>query len=256
MRMTMSGTNSRRLAQLCDEMWEYGARMTTFDLDPIRSRGTKLIAKRAQTALTKDKEAYWWPQPSNCIENFGNNAIRVNVPATAKTIYAEFEGQAGAAGYKEYNKTRAGWRIGFVALRKDGTRVYGDVTTATYNNPAHTIVFDCPAGCSYVWLVVSGAPTSYWTRDWLSWEVEGDVEQWPYRVKFHQTNVYGYANNNTYPTAINDLADENGNGNENVNGNENNVYALDGRLVRRGSTSLNGLPRGIYVVGGRKVIKQ
>ncbi|MBR0432167.1 MAG: hypothetical protein IJK15_00515 [Bacteroidaceae bacterium] len=258
MRMTMSGTNSRRLAQFCDEMWEYGARMTTFDLDPIRSRGNKLIGKRAQTALTKDKEGYWWPQPSNCIENFGNNAIRVNVPATSKTIYAEFEGEAGAAGYKEYNKTKAGWRIGFVALQKDGTRVYGDVTTATYDDPVQTIAFDCPAGCSYVWLVVSGAPTSYWTRDWLSWSVEGDVEQWPYRFKFHQTNVYGNTNNNTYPTAINDLADDRSadtSKNANVDENAKNVYTLDGRLVRRGSTSLDGLPRGIYVVGGRKVMK-
>lgn len=257
MRMTMSGTNSRRLAQLCDEMWEYGARMTTFDLDPIRSRGNKLIGKRAQTALTKDKDSYWWPQPSNCIENFGNNAIRVNVPATFKTIYAEFEGQAGASGYKTYNKTKAGWRIGFVALQKNGTRVYGDITTATYDDPVQTIAFDCPAGCQYVWLVVSGAPTSYWTRDWLSWSVEGDVEQWPYRVKFHQTNVYGNTNNNTYPTAIDDLADDkvNANGSVNANANLNNVYTLDGRIVRRGSTSLDGLPRGIYVVGGRKMMK-
>ena len=88
--------------------------------------------------------------------------------------------------------------------------------------------------------------------------MEGDVEQWPYRVKFHQTNVYGNTNNNTYPTAINDLADDRSTDtskNANVDENANNVYTLDGRLVRRGSTSLDGLPRGIYVVGGRKVMK-
>ena len=34
-----------------------------------------------------------------------------------------------------------------------------------------------------------------------------------------------------------------------------NVYDLYGRVIRSGSTSLEGLPRGIYIVGGKKVIK-
>ena len=34
-----------------------------------------------------------------------------------------------------------------------------------------------------------------------------------------------------------------------------NVYDLKGRIVRAGSTSLEGLPRGIYIVGGKKVVK-
>ena len=33
------------------------------------------------------------------------------------------------------------------------------------------------------------------------------------------------------------------------------VYDLNGRKVRSGSTSLEGLPRGVYIVGGKKVIK-
>ena len=33
------------------------------------------------------------------------------------------------------------------------------------------------------------------------------------------------------------------------------VYDLRGRLVRSGTTSLEGLPRGIYIVGGKKVVK-
>ena len=33
-----------------------------------------------------------------------------------------------------------------------------------------------------------------------------------------------------------------------------NVYDLNGRIVRQGSTSLDGLPRGIYIVNGRKII--
>ena len=37
--------------------------------------------------------------------------------------------------------------------------------------------------------------------------------------------------------------------------NAQNVYDLNGRMVRSGSTSLEGLPRGIYIVGGKKVVK-
>jgi hypothetical protein len=32
------------------------------------------------------------------------------------------------------------------------------------------------------------------------------------------------------------------------------IYDLNGRKVRSGSTSLEGLPRGIYIIGGKKVI--
>jgi hypothetical protein len=32
------------------------------------------------------------------------------------------------------------------------------------------------------------------------------------------------------------------------------VYDLNGRKVRSGSMSLDGLPRGIYIVGGKKVV--
>ena len=251
MRLTMKGTAAQKLDQLGDEMWEYGARMTTFDLDPIREQGKSRIGFRDQTALSKDTEGYWLPTAANCIENWGNNAIRLNVPATDKTLYVEFEGLAGREGYTTLNKTKAGWKYGFVALQKDGTRVYGDIATATYDEPSGTLAFECPARCQYLWLVVSGAPTSYWTRDWLSWSEESTAEQWPYRVKFYQTNVFGQPNNNTFPTGIEDIE------NEEIrmkNGEDKNVYTMSGQIVRRGTTSLEGLPRGMYIVGGRKII--
>ncbi len=250
MRIAMEGTDADKLAQLGDEMWEYGARMTTFDLDPIRSYGASRIGFRDQTQLTKDIEAFWWPTAANCIENFGNNAIRLNASTAAKTVYVEFEGKAGDYRYNYYNTSKAGWRIGFVAYLRDGSRVYSDITRATYSDPDHTIAFQCPANTAYLWLVVSGAPTSYWTRDWLSWSEESDVEQWPYRVKFYQTNVYGQANNNSYPTAIDVIEND-----DNQQQEDNNVYSITGQIVRRGTTSLEGLPEGIYVVGGKKILK-
>lgn len=244
MRLTMTGSTAQKLDQFCDEMWEYGARMTTFDLDPIREQGKSRIDFRSQTTLTQDADGFWIPTAANCIENFGNNAIRINAPATAKTIYVEFEGLAGKDGYTTFNKTKAGWKYGFVALKKDGTRVYGDIATATYRDPSGVIAFECPAQCQYVWLVVSGAPTSYWTRDWLSWSEESTAEQWPYRVKFYQTNIYGKTNNNTLPTGIEEI-----NENETLrHENESQaIYDLSGRKV-------SNPKHGIYIVNGRKVV--
>lgn len=251
MRLTMSGLSSQKLSQLGDEMWEYGARMTTFDMDPIRDRGKSSINKRNQTALVNAGDGFWSPTAANCIENFGNNAIRLNAPSTEKTIYAELVGQAGKAGYTSHNKTKAGWRVGFVALQKDGTRLYSEVGTATYKDSVTIVSFDCPAKCSYVWLVVSGAPTSYWTRDWLSWDKEGVAEQWPYRVKLYQTNVYGKANNNTLPSGIDDIRILNG---EKPCA-DTNVYDLQGRKVSSSLTDgCSRLKSGVYIVGGKKVL--
>ncbi len=247
MRLTMKGTTAQKLSQLGDEMWEYGARITSFDLDPIRTYGANTIGKRNQTALTQEEDGFWSPTADNCIENWGNNAIRLNAPTTAKTIYVEFIGEAGREGFTTLNENKAGWRYGFVALQKDGTRTYSDIGRATYADPQGVLAFECPANCRYVWLVVSGAPTSYWTRDWLSWDGESTAEQWPYRVKLYQTNVYGKANNNTFPTGLEIVENE-----QRRTENEN-VFSTTGQIVRRGTTSLQGLPRGIYIVNGRRI---
>ena len=249
MRLYMSGTTAQKISQLGDEMWEYGARMTTFDLDPIRQYGKDRIGFREQTALNKEDDGFWSPTAANCIENWGNNAIRLNVPSSAKTVYVEFVGEAGKDGYTALNTTKAGWRYGFVALKSDGTRVYSDIGRATYTDSEGLLAFECPAQCKNLWLVVSGAPTSYWTRDWLSWDSnESTAEQWPYRVKLYQTNVYGKANNNTFPTGIDEID------NEKPTIDNENVYSMTGQIVRRGTTSLQGLPRGIYVVKGKRVV--
>ena len=252
MRLTMDEnlSEAEKLDQLNNEMWEFGARMTTFDMDPIRTQGAGTIGKRNQTQITKDNKGFWSPTAADCIENFGHNAIRLNAPATEKTIYAEFVGEVGKSGYSAYNTRSAGWKIGFVALKRDGTRIYGPIATATYDNPEVTVSFDCPAMCSYVWLVVSGAPTTYWTRDWIDWDgKEGDIEQWPYKVKLHQTNVFGNSSNNTLPSTINEIEANNG------VPSDNNVYSITGQILRRGSTSLEGLPHGIYIVNGKKIVK-
>lgn len=251
MRITMdSGMSSaEKLEQFNDEMWEYGAKMTTFDMDHIRKAGAGRINYRTQTALTKITDGFWRPDASNCVETFGNNAIRVNLPSTAKTVYAELTGLPTEKGYTLYKTNNYGWKFGFVALKKDGTRIYGDVATTTSGDPTDVVSFEYPGNCSYLWLVVSGAPTAYWSRNWNG--VASEKEQMPYKVKFYQTNVYGNANNNSYPVGIDEIAVD---ADPEIRPADNNVYTLTGQIVRQGSTSLDGLPEGIYVVNGKKVM--
>jgi hypothetical protein len=85
----------------------------------------------------------------------------------------------------------------------------------------------------------------------INW-LETTAEQWPYRVKFYKTNIYGKATDNTDPTGIEDVVSEN----SNKVATDNNVYSLTGQIVRQGTTSLDGLAEGIYIVNGKKVLKK
>jgi hypothetical protein len=40
-------------------------------------------------------------------------------------VKLDFKGIAGAEGYNAVQTDKAGWRYGFLAHKKDGTRVYG-----------------------------------------------------------------------------------------------------------------------------------
>ena len=242
MRTRMTGTQAQKLDQLGDEMWEWGARMTSYDFDAIRDLGKNSINKRSQTKLNDEGDGFWSPQKGDCIENYGNNAIRLNLPGKGISVYAEFVGEAGKSGYTAYNVEKAGWKYGFVALLNDGTRIYTPITTSTYENPEGVVTFESPGNIKNFWFVVSGSPTSYWSRDLINWG-ESTAEQWPYRVKFYQTNVQGYNNNIGYPTGIEDI----------VNRQENKaiteIYDLQGRKLNPNAIRKSGL----YIINGKKV---
>ncbi|MDR1121119.1 MAG: T9SS type A sorting domain-containing protein, partial [Dysgonamonadaceae bacterium] len=177
-----------------DEMYDCAAKFATWDIPHLKSYGSSVITSRPQPKMNNAGNNYWMIDSTVCVENYGHNIIRLNVPVAGEKVFAYFEGKAGMNGFRRNNTTNAGWRYGFVALKNDGTRIYSEMKTAsmTDNEGKGTLSFDCPANCQRLWLVVSGAPKTHWKHAWD--DNDANDEQWPYQVRFGNTNLSGYAN--------------------------------------------------------------
>lgn len=177
-----------------DEIYDCASRFITWDIPALKSYGKDYIDKRCSNSMTLDNDGYWMIDSADCIENYGYNTIRLNVPTDSSTIKIYFEGQSGESGYRCLNKTAAGWRFGVVALTEDEQRVYSEMKKAEYDqnfiNNKDSLIFECPEDCKRLWLVVTGAPDYHWRHAWDNDDTND--EQWPYRVKFNNTNCYGF----------------------------------------------------------------
>jgi len=183
------------LEQFNAEMWECAARLTTWDIPDIKAYGAAHINDRSQPAMDEISDNVWRISADVCPENFGYNSIKLNVPDQLTPVTVAFEGAVGESGFRNNFSDQGGWRFGFVALLNDGTRVYSDMGLANMNgtnNPSSTLTFNCPANCNNLWLVVSGAPQSYWRHAWD--DDDSNDEQWPYQVNFINTNILGEEN--------------------------------------------------------------
>jgi len=195
---TYKRLNAITQEQFDDEMFEHASRLTTWDLPAIKSYGASYVNSRAQVKMNVTSDKYWLVDTSAALENYGYNSIKLNVPATATTVSVNFKGMAGASGFRSLNIAKGGWRYGFVALLKDGTRVYSAMATAKYAagaNPVGTLGFAVPANCDKLWLVVSGAPQEHWHHAWD--DDDSNDESWPYQVQFANTNLLGEKNPTT-----------------------------------------------------------
>ncbi len=176
-----------------DEMYDCAARFATWDIPALEEYGAAKVDSRPLPAMLQVADNYWRISPSAAPENTGHNIIRLNLPKrVGSTVSVCFEGLNRQEGYRVKNATYAEWRYGFVALLKDGSRVYGDMGKSVYGTPKDTIFFDCPVDCKRLYFVVSGGPKKYWRQVWD--DNDANDEQWPYQVKFGNTNRYGSAN--------------------------------------------------------------
>ncbi|MBR1932406.1 MAG: hypothetical protein IJ841_01810 [Prevotella sp.] len=174
--------------EFCDEQMEGYMRMATWDIDGVRTRAQHRIGQHKTWLRTINAAtATYQADVDHCIQNYGYHIINMSRPAAGTVVKANFTGLTDAAGYRYVYPERAGWRYAFVAMQKDGTRLYGEVQRDKEGTAQLTI----PENCTRLFFVVMGAPTQHWQHPWdrnvaaSSWAQNG--EQWPYQVQFEQT---------------------------------------------------------------------
>lgn len=128
-------------------------------------------------------EGWYRIAEENCPQNYGYNGIKLQVPAPGTLVKIKFKGIAGAEGFRSVKTERAGWRYGLLAVKEDGSRVYGEM----FSKSDGTAKFRVPENAKYLWLVVSGAPTIHWEH--LSDGKDDNDEEWPYQIKITGTSL-------------------------------------------------------------------
>ncbi len=189
---TYQRLNNLSQAQFCDELMEGYMRMATWDIDGVRERAAHRIGQHHTYLNTIDKAtATYQADVDHCIQNYGYAIINMSLAEAGTVVKAHFKGLTDATGYRYVNPEKAGWRYAFVALQADGIRHYGEVKTDKEGVAELTV----PSNCTHLFFVVMGAPTEHWQHPWdrnksaSSWTQNG--EQWPYQVRFENTNKYG-----------------------------------------------------------------
>ena len=70
-------------------------------------------------------------------------------------------------------------------------------------------------------------------------------------ISLQNMSVNGFENDEDNTTGIENLLFESG-----ILTHSADVYSIDGRLVRSKALNLNGLPKGVYIVNGKKYVKK
>jgi hypothetical protein len=166
--------------QFNDEIFDASRRFITWDMKRIEKVASKYANQHTST-FNAVANGWYRITVSNCPQNYGYNGIKLKVPTSGTTVQLNFKGIAGAEGFTTIKTDMSGWRYGFLAVKKNGKRVYGDVNA----NGIGTATFKVPNDTEYLWLVVSGAPKEHWT---VSGKEESN-DQWPYEIKLTGTSL-------------------------------------------------------------------
>jgi len=196
--------NGLTAEELNDELYDAVSHLVTWDIDAIRSYGKDYIGKYNYKLFQLEDGSYQVAY-SSCPGTSGYNVIPLNVPEIGTVVSTKFTGlDAGAAlapddpgkytdketvlsrtTYNCNSSSEAGWRYGYVALLDNGQRIYSEMN----QEDANTVEFAVPEGCEKLWFVVLGAPSTYSAHAWD--EIESNDDQWPYKIKFSNTDLLG-----------------------------------------------------------------
>ncbi|MBQ7444299.1 MAG: hypothetical protein IJS59_10635 [Bacteroidaceae bacterium] len=212
--MRLKGINATELYRL---HFEAAMHAVTWDLDAARPYRNNSFIGNFKYNYVKIANRGYQVAYASVPQASGFNVIPLQVPAAGTTITTTFtalkpgcaladgdpamylngETQYAASGRTKYNSAvqaaRRGFRLGYVALLKNGTtdyfydadRLFGSGTAETAEDFALTV----PANVSRLWLVVSATPTAFIAHRWD--ENHTNDDQWPYTVRFAATDILG-----------------------------------------------------------------
>ncbi|MBE8722403.1 DUF6055 domain-containing protein [Sphingobacterium pedocola] len=166
-----------------DELFDGYRRFMTWDLPRVQIYAAP-YANQHTTQLIAESDDSYRIDSAVAPQNYGYNGIKLVVPPKGTSVKLHFTGMAGQEGYRLTAVENAGWRYGFVAMKKNGERVYG----TTGKDVRGDLVFPVPEQTEHLWLVVSGAPIQH-SIHLLDGDDAND-EQWGYQFRLDGTIVH------------------------------------------------------------------
>lgn len=174
-----------------DEIYEAASHFIGWDLPRIKTVCSS-YANQHSCRLEKTTDGWYQIASNRCPQNYGYNAIRLNVPQAGNVISLNFKGIAGDKAFRSVNTENAGWRYGFVAVTQKGKYIYGEMNRGT-NGDNPTCTFKIPEETQFLWLVITAAPTEHreQLKKWNELRKEkGKEAQWPYQIRLNGTTPH------------------------------------------------------------------
>ncbi len=204
-------------ADLFKEYYDYAAHCATQDWEACAPYRNAYIGDfNYEAVLTEDGN--YQVAMGSCPQSTGFNIIPLEVPEAGTTIKADFtalrttsklangdakrcmngETSWGTWAATTYNTSsngardsKKGFRLGYVALLNDGTRVYlqsDSVYCKGTGNRSAEVEAVVPEGTQKLWMIVLPAPTAYFQHLWDE-NITSNDDFWPYQVKFTGTDI-------------------------------------------------------------------
>jgi hypothetical protein len=198
--MTYKRLNNLTQEQFNNEMFDACRRFITWDMPRIEKVAHQ-YANQHQCTLNDVNDGWYRIAKTKCPQNYGYNGIKLKVPAAGTIVSLNFKGIVAVEDVNAVKK--AGWRYGFLASLKDGSRVYGDVC----KDSEGTATFKVPENTEFLWLVVMGAPKEHSSAGMgmgrRSRRSGRGTEEWPYQIKLTGTTLDDSVLNKPQPVAVN-----------------------------------------------------
>ena len=204
--------------------FDQACRLVTWDLDVCKPYRNNYIGDFTyRCALTADGR--YQVALASCPQGTGFNVIPLQVPEAGTDVTTHLTGLRpnaaladadpgeyldGNSQYSKYSqrhyimggsRTDRGFRMGYVALMKDGSRRYFS-EDSVYCQGASIVTEDysmtVPEGVSQLWLVVSPALKHYTQHKWDE-KIDAD-DMWPYQLQFEGTDIGARATVYASPT--------------------------------------------------------